>query len=92
MSDVMAAQFSTPSSLPPKSEFSLNILLNAWRALDRVMCVPWQGALFSAVEIRADELGLQSEALRAGRKAAAGLKRGGGIKSFAGKFYHEVSH
>ena len=39
-----------------------------------LLCVPWQGALFSPVEIRAGKLSLQPEALGAGQEATNGLK------------------
>jgi hypothetical protein len=39
-----------------------------------LVCVPWQGALFSPVKIRAGKLSLQPEALGAGQEATNGLK------------------
>ena len=39
-----------------------------------LLCVPWQGAPFSPVEIRAGKLSLQPEALGADQEATNGLK------------------
>ncbi len=38
------------------------------------VCVPWQGALLSLVEIQAGKLSLQPEALGADQEATNGLK------------------
>ena len=39
-----------------------------------LLCVPWQGALLSLVEIQAGKLSLQPEALGADQEATNGLK------------------
>jgi hypothetical protein len=39
-----------------------------------LVCVPWQGALFSLVETQAGKLSLQPEALGADQEATNGLK------------------
>ena len=40
----------------------------------RLFCVPWQGASFSPVEIRAGKLSLQPEAIGADQEATNDLK------------------
>ena len=73
-SDAMIAQLAPPSSEPANRAF---LRFNAIDLMERstvLVCVPWQGALFSPVQIRAGKLSLQPEVLGAGQEATNGLK------------------
>ena len=70
----MWAQFDPPSSEPAKSAFLRLSLIGRIARSTVFVCVPWQGALFSLVEIQAGKLSLQPEALGADQEATNGLK------------------
>ena len=73
--NVMAiAQCRAPPSLPANNAFLRVSVFGRIARSTALVCVPWQGALFSPVETRAGKLSLQPEALGAGQEATNDLK------------------
>src|SRR3954452_15801307 len=68
------AQCRAPPSLPANNAFLRVRTLGLMALSTTLVCVPWQGALFSLVETQAGKLSLQPEALGADQEATNGLK------------------
>ena len=71
---IAIAQLRAPPSLPAKRAFLRVKVFGRMARSTTLVCVPWQGALFSLVKIQAGKLSLQPEALGAGQEATNGLK------------------